>query len=206
MKELIKITLTEFINFVRKSGSAKATVVRAAKKRRDDDYEHFTDYWLAFREELMRIHKKKKGKEELDGLLNDIPKDKVLNYQLAIDGYKKFWGRKTIEWVNVYKKTWAIGDLRIALNPELGLVIDEKIYIIKLFFSSTETLDKKHADLILTLMEKELREKVGGDEPIFAVLDVKKGKLFEKKDKDMKLYSLLKGEAQSFESQWNDIK
>lgn len=49
MKELIKISLTEFMNFVNKSGSAKATVVRTAKKRRDEDYEHFTDYWLDFR-------------------------------------------------------------------------------------------------------------------------------------------------------------
>lgn len=32
--ENIKITLTEFINFVNKSGTAKATVVRVAKKRR----------------------------------------------------------------------------------------------------------------------------------------------------------------------------
>lgn len=96
--------------------------------------------------------------------------------------------------------------MRVELNPELGLVINNKIYIIKLFTSINDTIDKKHADLILSLMEKELRAKVGGDEVLFAVLDVKRGKLFENKTKDTSLYSLLKGEARSFESQWKDIE
>lgn len=205
MGKNIEISLTEFINFVNKSGSAKATVVKAAKKRREEEYEHFKDYWLPFREKLKETHKKGLSKESLDDILDEINKDKRPNYQEAINGYKKYWGRKKIEWVNITRKTWAIRDLRVAINPELGLVIKDKVYIVKLFFSSSETLDKRHADLILTLMEKELRSKVGGDEPIFAVLDVKRGKFFENKNKDISLYSLLKGEAYSFESQWKDL-
>ena len=83
-------------------------------------------------------------------------------------------------------------------------MVNGKILVVKLFASSSETIDKRHANLILTLMEKELREKVG-EEPIFAVLDVKRGKLFENKNKESGLYSLLKGEAKSFEAQWKDL-
>ena len=32
--------------------------------------------------------------------------------------------------------------------------------------SAKESMNKKHADLILTLLEHEMRSKVGGDEPI----------------------------------------
>lgn len=99
-----------------------------------------------------------------------------------------------------------MSDIRIELNPELGLVINDKVYIIKLFTTANSSIDKRHADLILHLMEKELRPKVGGDEVIFGVLDVKRGKLFDNGARNTSLYSLLKGEAQSFESQWKDIE
>lgn len=72
--------------------------------------------------------------------------------------------------------------------------------------SAKESMNKKHADLILTLLEHEMRSKVGGDEPIFAVLEVKTGKLFPQKEKDLSLYPLLKGEARSFEIQWKELK
>ena len=45
-----------------------------------------------------------------------------------------------------------------------------------------------------------------GTEPIFAVLEVKTGKLFPQKKKDLSLYPLLKGEAKSFETQWEELK
>ena len=53
-KELIKISLTEFMNFVNKSGSAKSTVVSNSKNKRDEEYEHYKDYWLKLREKLKR--------------------------------------------------------------------------------------------------------------------------------------------------------
>ncbi|HBN04634.1 MAG TPA: hypothetical protein DD434_02440 [Bacteroidales bacterium] len=205
MKETIKISLTEFMNFVNKSGSAKATVVKNAKKRRESDYEHFQDYWLPLRKKIKDVHKTMKSKDSLYELLNTIPGNQIENYKLAIDGYCKFWKKNIIEWVNPIKKTWAVGDLRIELNPELGLCINGKIYMIKLFISANENIDKRHADLILTLMEKELRNKLGCDEPTFAVLDVKKGKLFVLINRETMLYPLLKGEALSFESQWKAV-
>ncbi len=51
-------------------------------------------------------------------------------------------------------------------------------------------------------MEKEFRDKVGGNEVVFAVLDVKSGNLFENKSKDTSFYPLLNGEAKSFEIIW----
>ena len=203
---MIKISLTEFMNFVNKSGSAKATVVAQAKNKREEEYAHWKDYWLPLRNKIKDVHKKKGNHDDLKQIVKSIRRDKRENYRQSVEGYCVFWKKKKIEWVEPPRKTWAHGDIRIELNPELGLVIKDKVYLIKLFTTANNSIDKRHADLILSLMEKELRDKVGGDEAIFAVLDVKCGKLFENKKKDTSMYSLLKGEARSFESQWKDIE
>ena len=48
-KNPIKISLTEFLNFVNKSGSAKSTVVSTAKNKREEEYKFFQDYWNALK-------------------------------------------------------------------------------------------------------------------------------------------------------------
>jgi len=204
-KEPIKISLTEFMNFVNKSGSAKATVVNKSKNSREDDYEHYKDYWLKLREKIRAVHKKSLPHNDLRDIVNDIHPDRKNNYKEAVEGYIKFWKSRKIQWYNPPRKTWIVGEIRIELNPELGLAIKDKLYVIKLYTAAGSDIDKKHADLILNLMEKELRDKVGGSEVIFAVLDVKRGKLFENKNKDTSLYPLLNGEARSFETIWKSI-
>src|SRR5690606_39829946 len=105
-KEIIKISLTEFMNFVNKSGTAKATVVSTSKNKREEEYEHYKDYWLKLREKLKTVHKKSESHEDLKSLLDDIHKDKKDNYKKAIEGYIKFWKKRKLEWVNPPKKTW----------------------------------------------------------------------------------------------------
>jgi hypothetical protein len=201
-KDIIKVSLTEFMNFVNRSGASKATVVQKSKNNREEDYEHYKDYWLKFREKIRDVHKKDQTHKDLRELINKIHVDKKANYNSAIEGYIKFWKSKKINWFNPPRKTWVVGDVRIELNPELGLEIKDKLYVIKLYTTAGSDIDKRHADLILNLMEKELRDKVGGSEVVFALLDVKRGKLFENWSKDTSLYPLLNGEAKSFETIW----
>lgn len=202
---MIKISLTEFMNFVNKSGSAKSTVVSNAKTKRDEEYAHYKDYWLKLREKIKAVHRINGTHDDLKEVISEVIDERKENYRIAVSGYCSFWKKRKIEWVDPPKKTWTIGDLRIELNPELGLVINKQIFIVKLFTTANNNLDKRHADLILTLMEKELRESVGDDNVIFAVLDVKRGKIFENKDHDTSLFSLLQGEAKSFEIIWKSM-
>lgn len=203
-KELIRITLTEFMNYVNKSGSAKITVVSQSKTRHEEEYQTYKDYWLKLRENIKKVHRNNLPKESLYDIIEVVSDDKKDNYLDAINGYCKWWGKKRISWITPLRKTWAIGNVRIELNPELGLMFNGKAYYIKLFTTAKENLDKKHADLILTLMEKELREKAGED-AVFGVLDIKRGKLHEFKNGANSLFALLKAEAQSFETMWYDI-
>ena len=158
------------------------------------------------RNRIIEFHKKGKDIKFLDETLNHISKDRRSNYTRLIDGYKKFLKKNKIKYITQIKKTWSIGDISIALNPELTLEINEKIYVIKLYMSSNDHIDKRHANLIQNLLEHEMRSEVGGDGPIFAVLDVKRGKLLGQNKKDISLYPLLKGEAQSFETMWKELE
>lgn len=204
-KNQIKISLTEFMNFVNKSGSAKSTVVSTAKRKREEEYKHFEDYWNPLKSKLKSVHKKNGTPEDLKELINLISLEKKENYKKSIEGYCSFWKKRKFSWFNPPKKTWIDGDVRIELNPELGLQINDRLYVIKLHTSANDKIDKRHSDLILNLMEKELRSKVLGDEVIFALLDVKTGKFFENKTKDISLIPLLKGEVKSFEIIWKNL-
>jgi len=203
-KKKIKISLTEFINYVNTSGKAKATVVANAKLRREQGYLFFSDYWLQLREKIKEVHKNSLSQDQLFSVLEQIKEDDRENYNLAIKGYCKFWGKKKIEWVKPPQMVCDLGNLEIKLNPELGLKINNKTYIIKLFTTAKKNIDKRHADLIISLMGQEMREK-SETESIFSVLDIKRGKLFTLKEVDHDILSLLKAEALSFESLWLDL-
>lgn len=201
-KNAITVSLTDFIDFVNKSGNSKMTKVKQVKYR--NTYHPASDFYKALREEIIEIHKNKGDKKSLDNLLQKLTDlKKKVNYPISIDGYKKFWGKKKIDWFDPPFYHWLTGDLDIKINPELGLAFDNKFYVIKLFLKA-DKISKDKLSQILSLMESQLREKTG-DEVIFAVLDVKNSKLYENTKGDFTYLPLLEGEAKSFESIWKAI-
>ena len=136
-------------------------------------------------------------------LITVHPKKKD-NFQEAIQGYKKFWGRKDLQWIEPVFKHWQIDDLDVKINPELGLMINGKPHVIKLYLKS-DKLSKNKSDQILALLESELRRKAG-KQTVFCVLDVRQGKLYCNEDKRKDLIPLLVGEARSFASIWNSLE
>ncbi len=200
----IEISLTDFIDFVCKSGSAKLTQVRKVKNR--EPYSPATDFYKALREGIVSIHEQGLPIKELKKIMENLtdPK-KVRNYTVAIEGYKRFWGRKSITWFAPPNKHWVVGDLDIKVNPELGLEFDGKQIIAKLYLKS-DKLSKDKIDQILTLMESQLRKSTNSKkETLMAVIDVKNGKIFLKENNDILLLPLLDGEARSFETIWKSI-
>ncbi|WP_426484280.1 hypothetical protein [Flavobacterium sp. 2] len=201
-KNAISVSLTDFIDFVNKSGNSKMTKVKQVKYR--NTYHPASDFYKAFREEIIEIHKNNNDKKLLDNLLHKLTDlKKKVNYPISIDGYKKFWGKKKIEWFDPPFYHWLTGDLDIKINPELGLSFDNKFYVIKLFLKA-DKISKDKLSQILSLMESQLRKETG-DEVIFAVLDVKNSKLYENTKGDYTYLPLLEGEAKSFESIWKAI-
>lgn len=201
MNQSIEISLTDFVDFVSKSGSPKLTKVKQIKTR--PDYHPAQDFYKILRDGLQQYHENGADSSELDKILENLnDKRKLQNYAEIITGYKKFLGKKTISTITPPYDHWKIGKLDVRINPEIGLKINGESHIIKLYFKS-EDLSKNKITQILALMHEVLSIK--GKDFIFSILDVRKSKLhsFDESYKD--LLPLLKGEANSFETIWLDI-
>ncbi len=204
MEKSVHISLTEFMDYINSSGSAKATVVAQAKRRREEGHNKQSDYWMQFRNAVKSVHSSSGKKDDLYEIVEKVYEDRIENYNAAIRGYTKFWGNKKINWVTPIRKIVMVGGTRVALNPELGLSFNGKTYYIKMFLHVDEILDKRHADLILSLMQAKLSDSLPENAKV-AVLDVMRGKLFEYKQENYKITQLLEAEGASFNILWEAL-
>lgn len=201
-KASINISLTDFVDFVCKAGSSKLTKVKQLKNR--GEYSPATDFYRILRDGIIEIHQKRWDPKELKNILVALTDaKKKANYSTAIDGYKRFWGKKTLIYFTPPSQQWNVGDVNVRINPELGLRIGGKSYVVKLYFKS-DKISKDKIDQILTLMEDRLRKDVDSGVQM-AILDVKNAKLYSKKDDDLSLLPLLDGEVISFETIWKSV-
>lgn len=202
-KEQIKISLTDFIDFVSKTGSTKQTQVSNVKNR--DAYHPAKDYYRYIREGIIETHQENGEKEKFKSLVdNATDPRKEQNYDKAIKGYLKFLGRKEISWVEPPFKNWIIGNLDVKVNPEIGLRFNGKDHYLKLYFKA-DKLSKIKASQIMNLLEAELRSQVSKDS-VFGVLDVRQGKAFLNENNETILLPLLIGEAMSFQAIWDLLR
>lgn len=200
--ENVQISLTDFIDYISKVGTTKFTKVKEIKNR--DAYHPAFDFWKPLREKIIDIHKDNKNKNLLDEIVNILTdKNKINLYPNLISQYKSFLGKKKTEWIEPPFTDWIMNDLRIKINPEVGLFINDKPYIIKLYFKA-EPLSKSKADMILLRMNESLKS---GDfkDANFAVLDISRKKLYENCSLNQVHLSLLEGEALSFLKIWESI-
>jgi hypothetical protein len=198
----VQISLTDFIDYISKVGTTKFTKVKEIKNR--DPYHPAFDFWKPLREKIIEIHKESKNKNVLDEVMDILTdKNKINLYPNLIAQYKTFLGKKNIEWIDPPFTDWTMNDLRIKINPEIGLFINDKPYIIKLYFKS-EPLSKSKADIILLMMNENLKKEDFKD-ATFAVLDICKKRLYENCSLNNSHVSLLEGEALSFLKIWDSI-
>lgn len=169
------LSLTDLVDVVSKAGTPKATKVAAIKNRKG--YSPATDFYKPMRDGIIEIHQKGWDKKALGDLQKSLmdPK-KMTNYPGAIDGYRRWWGKKNINWFNPPRNTYGHAGIDVAINPELGLEIDGKRHIVKLYLKA-EPLTKLRVNLITVLMEVSLRS-VCKDDDLLAILDVRQAKLF----------------------------
>ena len=199
----ILVSLTDFVDFVSKSGRPKLTQVQHVKWR--PKYDPKTDFWRPLREAIIDFHRTNQSqKSVLDGALAGIThKPKLTAYPVALAGYKKFLGKKTIQALPEVRSSWNQGNLNVIVNPELTLSIQGTAHVVKLYFKA-EPLSMKNAELILLMMADSLETKVAPG-TVMSLLDVQRGKLFTTTGVDELLKPLLQGEAASFETMWGQL-
>ena len=159
---MIKISLTDFVDFVISSGTPKLTKVRQLKKR--GEYRPAFDYWKNLRDKIIDFHKRNKiDKKKLDEVLESIDNEKKVDgYKECLKGYKRFLGTKRYKWFDPPYKTWGPKGLLIKINPELGLRLGKEYFIIKLYFKA-EALSQRKIDIILVLLFEVFRRVVDKD-------------------------------------------
>lgn len=199
------ISLTDFVDFTIVNGSTRVAAVRALKKR--GDYDPASDFWRPLRKGMVELHQAgRMTVGELDAWLAIQTNEKRLpRFRDAVEGYKRFLAKRVSAWFDPPSSLWREGDLAVRVNPELGLDIDGKKTVIKLYFKNEEPT-RARVQAVLAIMDIELGRKAGADAQ-FAVLDVNQGRLMLPDGRwsknDMK--ALLKAEAGAFVQLWNTI-
>lgn len=176
---MARLTMTDFIDVVSKSGTPKATKVKQVKNR--PEYHPSTDYYKQVREELVNCHKKGDGKDRIREFIEKVAnKKKVVHYKEVVEGYCNWWGKKSLKWFTPPGELFASSGVEVMVNPELGLELDGARHIIKLYFKE-EPLSKFRIDIATHLMETVLRKKAKSNDKM-AVLDVRNAKLIHTGD------------------------
>ena len=197
-----EISLTDFVDVVIKSGTPKATKVEQIKHR--PSYEPAFDFYKYVREKIKEIHRTNGSKKELDHVLPEIRNQKKLpSYSQIVEGYRRWWGRKDFRWFDPPSTLFSKHGIDVRINPELGLIVNGKSHLIKLYFKSSE-VTKNRINIITHLMTESLTEQTPTD-TIMAVLDVRNGKLFTPPAPVAKLSAILEAEMAYIAALWPQI-
>lgn len=172
---MIRLSLTDFVDIVSKSGIPKATKVSQIKSR--DDYEPAFDFYKPLRDHIIAVHSSDGTRDSIADVMGSIvDRKKVDNYPSLIAGYQRWWGRKAFHWFNPSSDSYVANEVEVNVNPELGLRFNGARHLIKLYFKA-EPLSKQKVDIITYLMEKTLRPVCGHREIIMSILDIRNSKL-----------------------------
>ena len=199
------ISLTSFVDFAMKAGVPQLTEARRIYKQYAvDGYAPAGDYYRVLRDSIVDLHRGGRPKNDLDAIVGPgLPANRRDNYREMIRAYKRFLGRKSVEWFEPPSGAWRQGVLQVRVNPELGLDIDGTPFVVKLYFKS-DPLPKNRALSVTHLMETTLRRRCRNEETM-GVLDVKRGKLIHPTLPDPDLELLLRAQANAFLSIWADL-
>ena len=204
----ICVTMTTFVDFVAaRSGTPKLTAVKQAKAQYQAQYDPATDFYKPLRECIVDAAQRNlSGTESLNkihSVLVNLNTRKLDSYQECGEGYKRWRGRKNIIWDNNFRSEgseWTQDRLTIRINPELGLLINGKRHIVKLYFKSTE-LSQFRLETTYYLL-KQYHHKMH-DELNVGVLDLRRGQLRGPNREIAGIEYLLAGEAAAFQTMWD---
>lgn len=202
--EAVKVSLTKFVDFATKPGEQQLTVVREVRRQHATPYEPPPDIYKQFRDAVKRMHRAGREKSYLDDVAGrQTEPSRVKHYPFLVGGYKKFLGRKQVEWFDPPSAVWLREDLRVNVRPELGLVTDGHRTLVKLWLKDGDGLNKKRAELIVHLMGEAYDQLT--DETRMCVLDVRKGRPYYAGKDSSHHGVLLTAQARSFVSMYRDL-
>ncbi len=175
-RDIPRLTLTDFVNVVMKSGTPKATAVASIKNR--DAYSPKKDFYKPLRERIVEVHRQGLPRVDLRRFLGTLTDEKKqVNYPPAVEGYIRWWGRSALTWFAPPSSVLYRNGVELSVTPEVGLLRNDRSYVIKLHLTA-ETLARNRADIISHAMKRAL-EDPESSHVLFGVLDVRRSRLQE---------------------------
>ena len=188
-----RISLTYFVDFILANGTPKLRGVRDYKERKEDTV---SDFYRPLREAIVAMHRDGLSISTLDEVCRNQTDETHRNhYAKVVAGYRAFVAGGPKNFFEPPRTGLSLGPLEVDVNPELGLVIDGKKYLVKLYFRN-EPLAPKRTALVLALLSRGLCESHPEYAP--AILDVRSAKLHTSAMTSPRIDVLLRGEAASF--------
>ena len=203
----INISMNTFVDFVVTHGTPKLAEVMKAKVRYQTGYDPATDFYTPLREWIFTMtHLNMTGTETLDSMratFVHLNTHKARAYQECIAGFTQWRRGKNIVWKKALRSEGTQGHLAIDITPELGVSIQGKPHIIKLYFKK-ETPTKQR----LQVMDHLLNQLNGpAQTPVtVGILDMRRGRLHSPtRDVSDMEQLLLAGEAAAFQTMWDRV-
>lgn len=205
---MIKISLSDFLNFTTKSGTTRLSHIREIKNRKE--YLYRKDYWHEVRDSIYEFHADSTlTKDYFDAVTSTTrflkaDESKMKNCVDRLQKYKTFLGKKQITINKIVKCDWHYSkDLTVRINPELHATINGETYLLKLYFKD-DLLDKRRVDLALYLIKKVTR-KLGVNVDYYGLLEIYRPKLWKQAEPSDKLEPLLISEAEAIIAMYKSL-
>jgi hypothetical protein len=178
--------------------------VADVKRQLQLPYKPEYDFYKIIREALEDTHRHNRGKPHLQRVLGTLkdPKKQV-NYPAIVAGYTRWWGKNSFTWFDPPASLFSNAGVDVSINPELGLEIGGKPYVIKLYFKG-EKLTKNRIELVTQLMEECLRPNLSPD-VVIAVLDTRAAKFFTGSELNPLVVATLKAELAYIGALWAQL-
>ena len=131
MKKL-KISLTDFILFINNSGVKKLPVANHLVQRKE--YSPEFDFYRLVRNAIIEATRNSDQEFNLDQFfrtfLSNINDKKKGHYKKIVLAYCKFLKLNNYSWFKPIAYFWEFRELRVRINPEIGLIIGSNKYAI----------------------------------------------------------------------------
>jgi len=199
--DIRRLSLTDFVEIVSKSGTPKATKVRQVKDR--PDYHPSADYYRQIREAIVRMHREGLSETLLQNVVTNASSAKHDNYTEISNGYIRWLGRQESTWFEPSDFLYEHAGIYISVNPELGLLINNKPHLIKLYFKA-EKLTKNRVDIITYLMSNCLTTSSPPDTTM-TILDIRSSKLITELPTKRNLNALINAELAYIATLWDEV-
>jgi hypothetical protein len=195
------ISLNQFFPFVLADSLAKRSELLAIK-RTLGLYTPAVDYWRLLRLQIAAHHQFLPG-PGLDALATAVElahPDRKDHYHTAVCNYRRFIGRKKIQWIDKPRRAmWLADDLQVRVNPELHVTINDEPHVIKLYLRADPkwALTQRTANPLAYLIGT-THGHLG--KPL--VVDVMRGRSYGLTRQNVDYESMLRAQAAAFVSLW----